>query len=84
MLQAAGLTVIKLTYFESAYFLPLLIFRNLKRCLGLTSPETDDFVTVPRMLNRLLTRSIVLEGRLAQRVDLPFGVTLVTLAIKQP
>jgi SAM-dependent methyltransferase len=82
MLRGAGLRVVKLTYFQSLYFLPLLVFRRLQRLLG-PSKDGDDFVPVPRWLNTLLTWTLVAEGRLAQRVDLPIGVTLLALVIKE-
>jgi len=77
----AGLRVVKCSYFEPAYFVPLFVFRRVKRLLfGLH--RADDFVALPRWLNRALGRLLSLEARFLKRMDFPFGVTLVCIAQK--
>lgn len=84
-LERAGLEVLKLTYFEPLFFLPLWLYRKWKRKIAPRSgglSGQDDFVDVPRLLNSLLTRAIASERFLIRHINFPFGVTLLAVARK--
>jgi len=83
-LQEAGFDVGRLTYFEPLFFLPLWIYRNLKKLMvtegGLKA--RDDFVSLPAPLNALLTHVIAAERFALRALSFPFGVTLLAVASK--
>jgi SAM-dependent methyltransferase len=84
LLETAGLRVLKLTYFEPLFFLPLWLYRNLKKLVvrrgGIA--ERDDFVRLPQVVNALLTRLIAAERFAIRYLTFPFGVTLLAVAEK--
>ena len=83
-LEAAGLRVLKLTYFEPLFLAPLWLYRSLKKVLmkkgGIA--ERDDFVKIPGALNGLLTSLIAAERFPIRYMSFPFGVTLLAVAEK--
>jgi len=83
-LEAAGLRVLKLTYFEPLFFLPLWLYRSLKKLVlkegGIE--QRDDFVRLPRIVNAVLTWLIAAERFPIRYLSFPFGVTLLAVAEK--
>lgn len=83
-LAEAGFEVLRCTYFEPLFFLPLLVYRRLKKLLvkegGLEG--RDDFVSLPGLLNAFLAQMIAAERFVLRVVDLPVGVTLLAVARK--
>jgi len=83
-LEAAGLRVRKLSYFEPAFFVPLWLYRNWKKRMvtagGLA--ERDDFVKLGMWLNAFLTHVIAAERFPLRFISFPFGVTLLAVAEK--
>jgi len=81
-LRAAGFEIVKMSYFEPLFFVPLWLFRKWKRLMprkgGLA--QKDDFVATPGPLNALLTEAIALERFALRHVSLPIGVTLLGVA----
>jgi SAM-dependent methyltransferase len=86
VMSACGFEVLKLSYFQPLYFLPLLLFRRWKkwRSGGANRPieQRDDFVAIPSWLNAALTRLMVAEKYVLRRFAFPFGVTLVGVGRK--
>jgi SAM-dependent methyltransferase len=84
MLEDAGFHVIKATYAELLWFLPLLVIRKTKALKERIAPSrpSDDFLLFPAWINTLLSKVIISESVLVRRFDLPFGVTMVCLAQK--
>lgn len=84
MLAQAGFEVIKATYAELVWFLPLLGIRKLKALKEYFYPAApkDDFLLFPDWINAMLTGVIVAEAPLLKRRRLPFGVTMICLAKK--
>jgi SAM-dependent methyltransferase len=74
-LKEAGFKVIKNSYIEPLFLLPLLIMRRIKGLRG-----SDDFLKLPDILNKFLTYSVSLEGLILKRFSFPFGVSIVCLA----
>jgi len=81
-LTEAGFEVLKLTYFEPLFFVPLWVYRKLKRVFlregGLQA--RDDFVSLPRPLNALLTWLIAAERFPIRAINFLLGVTLLAVA----
>src|SRR5262249_7104386 len=86
LMTSCGFEVIKLSYFQPLYFLPLLLFRRWKKLVrgGGDRPieQRDDFVAIPPWLNSALTRLMIAEKYVLRRFTFPFGVTLVGVGRK--
>lgn len=88
LIEAAGLEVRHLTHFNSTVF-PLAAGMAALRGGGAatTAPadgaaSLDALYALPAPLNRALTALLGVEGALAQRLAVPFGMSLVCLARK--
>lgn len=83
-MQAVGLCVVKLSYFEPLFVLPLLVYRNLKKLLlrGESIRSRDDFVQLFPPLNTLLCHLIAAERFPLRFLNFPFGVTILAVARK--
>ncbi len=79
-LREAGFEVQKLSYTVALLFVPIALFRWLDRLRR--TPPAATLVPVGARLNRWLVRLQEWEARLVQRVNLPFGVSLVAIARK--
>ncbi len=87
LMATSGFEVVKLSYFQPLYFVPLLLFRRWKRATqrnnsGRPIEQRDDFVAVPAWLNTVLTRLMVAEKYYLRHFKFPFGVTLVCVGRK--
>jgi SAM-dependent methyltransferase len=88
LMASCGFEVLKLSYFQPLYFVPLLLFRRWKKLVyrgGTDRPieQRDDFVAIPPALNRVLTRLMVAEKYVLRHFSFPFGVTLVGIGRKR-
>lgn len=79
-MREAGLQPLRLSYATTILF-PLVILRRLWLKLPMAG-ESSDLVALPGPLNALLRGVLRLEARLLRRVDLPFGLSVVSLARK--
>ena len=79
-LQAAGLEVVHLSYFNT-WLLPVVAsVRLLRKALPGAGDGASDFVLPSPRTNRLLTRVFSSEGRVVSRASLPAGVSIVALS----
>lgn len=83
-LAAAGFEVLKVSYFEPLFFVPLYLYRKWKRLAPRPGgiEARDDFVKLPDLVNTALTHLIAGERFLLRVLDIPFGVTLLAVARK--
>jgi 2-polyprenyl-3-methyl-5-hydroxy-6-metoxy-1,4-benzoquinol methylase len=81
-IQAAGLTVAKMTYLLAFLFPVVALFRLADRLRPGKRPARAHLVPVPAVVNRLLIGLQSAELSLARRLALPFGVTLFCVARK--
>lgn len=83
LLQAAGLTLRRLTYANSTLFPLAVSRRRLAAMLG--QPLAQDLHLPPAPLNRLLQRVLQAEAAwLRGGRNLPWGLSLYALAVKEP
>jgi SAM-dependent methyltransferase len=83
-LEAAGFSIVRLTYTNAALFLPLAILRILQRARGLR-PESEvqqEISVPPEPINMLMTGVVGLESVWLRWFDVPFGSSLLCLARK--
>ncbi len=83
-LEAAGFTIVRLTYTNASLFLPMAIVRGLQRRRGLKPEgETRQEISVPlEPVNAALSAVLLIESAWLRRFDLPFGSSLLCLARK--
>jgi SAM-dependent methyltransferase len=84
-LESAGFEIQKLTYFEPAFVAPLWLYRNFKKLFarGEGIAERDDFIALFPPLNTILTHMIAAERFPLRYVSIPFGVTILAVAVKK-
>lgn len=85
-LDRVGLRAVTLTYTNAALFPMMLAVRLAQRGLGLAEREDDATaeISVPaRPVNVVLSALLALEARAVQHVAMPFGSSLLCLAVKQ-
>ena len=83
---AADLEVQRLSYFNTLLF-PAVAGIRLARRLSAKSDtrvDSDSDVSVPNAVNEVLTRLFSAEAALIERMNLPFGVSILGLATKRP
>lgn len=79
-LVSAGFRVLRLTYANTILF-PVAAARRLLQKAGLIGKGTD-LVALPAYLNRLFLTAMRTEARLVSNLDLPFGLSIMTIAQK--
>jgi ubiquinone/menaquinone biosynthesis C-methylase UbiE len=83
--RTAGLRVKRLTHFNSALFPPIAAIRLFRRAVPQArSTESDFTFPTPGAMNRLLATVFGLESAIVARTNLPFGVSILCLAEKEP
>jgi SAM-dependent methyltransferase len=83
-LEAAGFSIVRLTYTNATLVAPLAVSRSWERRRGLRKEHHHqrDIVVPPAPINLLMTAALRLEALWARRFDLPFGSSLLCLARK--
>ncbi len=83
-LEQAGFRVSKLTYYNASMFLPVVMFRGLKKLLRKKGQAPrPDRIRLPGPINYLARELVSLEAGLLRYTNLPFGVSLLAIAQKR-
>lgn len=82
-LQETGFEIPKISYAVTCLFLPILMFRLKDRWFGRKREPEASIVPVPDWLNRTLIAIQRLEGTFLEKVNLPYGVSVIALAQKR-
>jgi SAM-dependent methyltransferase len=80
MFEAAGLSVLTASHFNTFLFVPIATIRALKKLTGSTA--ADDDAMPPGPINGLLTGLFAAEGAWLRHAPLPTGVSIVLIARK--
>jgi hypothetical protein len=80
--EDAGLEVRRITYFNTLLFPPQATVKLVRRVLPGDSERSDCELSRPGRLNELLGRVFASEAKLLDRVDFPFGGSVLCLAVK--
>jgi len=80
LLERAGFMVIRATYFQPAFVLPLWI----KRKILITSSTNDDFIMLPKPINSIINKILCMEKYYLRRFNFSFGATLICLSQSKP
>jgi SAM-dependent methyltransferase len=81
-LERAGFQIEATTYWNTLLFPFIVAWRRVRRRPRRGAAPTSDLWPLPRWLNRLLTRLITKEVRMASRIPLPFGISIMAIAKK--
>lgn len=84
-LRKSGFEVVRSSYYNTILFLPILIVRKIRNIFFPPSrPEKarSDFRLAPTFLHAFFKRTLFWEASLLKYVNLPFGVSVFTLARK--
>ncbi|OGF64228.1 hypothetical protein A2661_00590 [Candidatus Giovannonibacteria bacterium RIFCSPHIGHO2_01_FULL_45_24] len=76
-----NLTIKKISYFNAFMFLPILVFRYLRRAFNLGEGESDFFM-LPKPLNYALEKIFSLEAKILRLANFPFGVSIICVLQK--
>lgn len=86
LVQEAGFEVERITYCNTALYLPVLVLRKgktlIRKLRGMSStpnPESD-LVFYPKPINEALYQVMRLENRIMRGRNLPFGVSILVVA----
>lgn len=81
--RTAGFDVRRLSYFNTLLFPPIAAIRVLRPYRpGASDLKSDFTLTKPGRTNEMLARLFSLEAPLVERLNLPFGVSVLALASK--
>ena len=78
-LVQAGFSPVRITYFNTFLFLPIILFRFIRRIFRLRGGKTDFFIA-PAPFNTLLSKLFGAERFLLRCFNLPLGVSLIAIA----
>lgn len=81
-IRKAGFEIQKLSYAYCATFPMLLTVRSIKNIFAKKDKATSDLSTVPLFLNKLLVLMLNIEIEILQKINLPWGSSLVCVAKK--
>lgn len=82
-MERAGLTVERITYANTLLFpFEAAVRIAKKRSAKSASEAKSDLKTLPAIINGWLRKVLFLEGKLLQKVDLPFGLSVICLSRK--
>ncbi len=70
------------SYFNTLLFIPIVIFRLLRKVFRFLPGRTDDFA-VPKFLNSFFKMIFALDSKLLQFFLLPFGISIICV-LKKP
>lgn len=78
----SGFTALKFSFCISFMFLPILLFRKLQKLFKSSEKPQTHLIILPKLLNSFLIWFLALEARLIRYIDLPLGVSILSLAKK--
>ena len=84
-LEAAGFQVLRTTYANTILSPPIFLLRRLRSLLSpVARPEEakSDFDRAPGFLHAIFKATLIIEARLLKIINLPFGVTVISVAQK--
>ena len=81
IVSRTSLLIKKMSYFNTLMFLPILIFRALRKVFNLNKDSSDLFI-LPRPLNSLFEKIFSLESFILRWANFPFGVSILLVLRK--
>lgn len=82
VIKNTGLNNIRMSYFVSIIFLPLALFRIFSKLKTNKEKPKPTLIRVPKFIDEILQKLLFFENRLMQKVNLPFGLSLMCIAKK--
>jgi 2-polyprenyl-3-methyl-5-hydroxy-6-metoxy-1,4-benzoquinol methylase len=78
----SGLKIVKVSYFVSTVFFPILLFRLWGSLFSRSPYPRTTYVKLPNTLNNLMIKVLDVESKFVTKTGLPLGVTLTLVAQK--
>jgi SAM-dependent methyltransferase len=90
LIKEAGFDIERVTYCNTVFYLPVLLTRKVKNAwrnvsrwrVGEDRPLQSDLGDYPRPINEALYSLMKAETRLMERVNMPFGVSILAVATR--
>ena len=80
MCKNLNIKIEKITYLNALPFLPLVIIASLERIFN---PKVDsDIKKTNKLINNILKYYLLLEGKIINKINLPFGTSILFIARK--
>jgi ubiquinone/menaquinone biosynthesis C-methylase UbiE len=83
LLREAGFHPIRYSYAITLVYAPIVAFRVLQRLVKRRGKPKTHLIELPQWINQALIGILRLEGALLERMNLPFGVSLLALLERQ-
>lgn len=80
LLERDGLSIERLTHFNTLLFPPVALWRLARRLASTSEHPSSDAAALPRPVNELMYRLFSAERLPLRALDLPFGVSLLAVA----
>ena len=81
--ESTGLTILRLSYFNTFFFIPIAVVRLIKNVLGIHT-NGSDIVMPQKTLNSAMAWLFGVERFLLRYINLPFGTSLLCIARRNP
>ncbi|HUQ93275.1 MAG TPA: class I SAM-dependent methyltransferase [Bryobacteraceae bacterium] len=81
-LAASGFETVRATYFITSLFAPIVVMRVWQGIFKKNVQPKTSHVILPGWINRLIEGILEIERHICRRMNLPFGVSIVTVARK--
>lgn len=83
LIEDAGFQVVYKSYFNTILFIPGLIKRFLDKIIHSNKGEAEVAVeTFPGLINNIMTKLFLLEGKILPSIRFPFGMSILIIAKK--
>jgi len=75
-----GLSIFRMSYFITIPFVPIALFRLFSK-LKTKKPKSDlAVVRFPKIIDKIFRNILFFESKLLQKIDLPFGLSIICVA----
>ena len=82
VVERAGLKKVRISYMITILFPALAIFRLLSKLKKSNPNPTPTLIRVPKYVNKFLVKVLSLENKILQKINLPFGLSLICIIKK--
>jgi len=82
VVERAGLKKVRISYMITILFPALAIFRLVSKLKKSNPNPTPSLIRVPKYVNKFLKKVLSLENKILQKINLPFGLSLICIVKK--
>ena len=78
----SGYKILKSSYFFTTISPPFILFRIYQKLFGKAKSLKNHAIPVPNFINKILISTLILEAKIINFINLPFGTSIILLAKK--